>query len=134
LSVEPIGAGSPDSIDAGLKHVYGGACRLEGEIQVSLVHKDGTVATEIGGNPASIPIDATLGVGETGDASWGWSGCLHGTFFAVVSGPDGLNGRTRAEPYCQEGRVPNRLYPGSTPFKGSNSDQTYRTALRALNP
>jgi hypothetical protein len=137
--VQPIGAGSPDGIDAFIKHVYGGPCRLQGEIQVSLVRPGGTLATEVSGNPSSIPIDAQLGVGETGDITWAWFGCPHGKFVAVFSGPDGLTAKRKAETYCQEGAIADRVYPShgefsKQPFSGSNSAGAYKTALRALRP
>jgi PASTA domain len=138
-TVQPIGAGSPNGIDAFVKHVYGGPCRLQGEIRVSLVHPGDALATEIEGNPSTVPIDQPLGVGETGDITWGWSGCPHGKFAAVFSGPDGLSVKRKADTYCQERGVPNRVYPShgefsTQPFSGLNSDGAYKTALRALKP
>jgi hypothetical protein len=138
-TVQAVGAGSPNGIDAFVKHIYGDACRLKGEIQVSLVHPGGTLATEVDGNPSSIPIDEQFGVGETGDITWGWSGCPHGKFFAVFSGPDGLTTKTNADTYCQAGATADRLYPShgqfaEQPFSGLNSDRAYQTARRALAP
>jgi hypothetical protein len=136
-TVQAVGAGSPNGIDGFVKHIYGDACRLKGEIQVSLVHPGGTLATEVGGNPSSIPIDEQLGVGETGDITWGWSGCPHGKFVAVFSGLGGLTAKRNAETYCQEGGIADRLYPShgefaKQPFSGLNSDRAYLTARRAL--
>jgi hypothetical protein len=134
FGVDAIGAGSPNSVFAGIKHVYGGACRLDGRFTVSLQRRDGTLATEIAGNPATVPIAHRLGVGETLNLSWGWSGCPHGEFVATLAGPDGLNDRADAPPYCQEGSIQTRLYPAESQYPAYNSNRAYRTALRALRP
>lgn len=134
FGVDAVGAGSPSGVFADIKHVYGGACRLDGQFTVSLQRKDGALATEIRGNPATIPVAHTLGVGETLDLSWGWSGCPSGKFFATLTGPAGLRGKTDAPPYCQEGGIPDRIYPAESQYPALNSNRAYRTALRALKP
>jgi hypothetical protein len=132
---------------AAIEHFRGPPCTLTGQLSFSLTALDGQLLSAVDGNPASVTIEATLGVGATVVIPWTWGGCERDTPGRFSASFGSLHDQHRAgHPVsCDGGRRSSELgspklkADGSLKFKPAglpvdaeltDDDASYRAAVR----
>jgi hypothetical protein len=124
--------GQPEII-IDLTHIAGPPCHVVSTLYLELLRGDGTLATEVAGNPTTYPLDAMSGVGETLTATWWLHGGVHPTTQLTVNAHMGSWSTTGHvhTPLSDKPSLPELSLggPGDRPLTMGTGSEDYRAAV-----